>query len=57
MAGKLYIVSTPIGNLGDMTKRAMEVSSGGRLYCCRGYPAHAGPAKQPWHWGEAFKLP
>ncbi len=27
MAGKLYIVSTPIGNLGDMTMRGVEVLS------------------------------
>ncbi len=25
MAGKLYIVPTPVGNLGDMTPRAVEV--------------------------------
>jgi 16S rRNA (cytidine1402-2'-O)-methyltransferase len=25
MAGKLFIVPTPIGNLGDMTIRAIEV--------------------------------
>lgn len=25
MSGKLYIVPTPVGNLGDMTPRAVEV--------------------------------
>nr|HPI04269.1 SAM-dependent methyltransferase [Candidatus Goldiibacteriota bacterium] len=24
-AGRLYVVSTPVGNLGDMTARAVEV--------------------------------
>ena len=31
MPGKLYIVPTPVGNLGDMTPRAVEVLKGASL--------------------------
>lgn len=34
MSGSLVLVSTPIGNLGDLTPRAVEVLRGCALICC-----------------------
>ncbi|MFV1990214.1 MAG: 16S rRNA (cytidine(1402)-2'-O)-methyltransferase [Acidimicrobiales bacterium] len=34
MSGRLLIVSTPIGNLGDLSKRAIEVLESAAVVCC-----------------------
>ena len=34
MTGRLVLVSTPIGNLGDLSPRAVEVLKGCALICC-----------------------
>lgn len=33
-AGTLWLVATPIGNLGDLTQRAVDVLAGADLVCC-----------------------
>lgn len=34
MSGTLHLVATPIGNLGDLSPRAVEVLAGAALVCC-----------------------
>ncbi len=44
MAGALVLVGTPIGNLGDLSPRAVEELAQGRRRGLRGHPPHRPPA-------------
>ena len=46
--GRLVLVSTPIGNLADLSPRAVEALAGGRRHRLRGHPPHrpAAPARR-----------
>ncbi len=56
MSGRLYIVPTPVGNLDDMTFRAVNVLKEADLYPCGRY-AHFGGASETLRHNSAYEKP
>ncbi len=48
MTGKLYLVATPIGNLGDFVRAGGGNAPARRFYCRRGHPRNAEAFSTIW---------